>query len=98
MSANSFISTAFQMADAACDLHNKINAAYALFSLMEHAYFSDAPGIAVKYMTLEKWEEMQNNIYTLFDMVIAARDDSKQLQEAAEGLTGILQEVNQNEQ
>lgn len=98
MSVNSFISDAFQMADVACDLNTKISAAYSLFSLMDHVYFTDSSAIAVKHMTPDKWEEMQHNVYTLFDMVTAARDASRQLQEAADGLAEALREVAQSEE
>lgn len=87
---NEFTAAAYRMADTAAELHIKIGAAYSLFSLMDHAYFTDAADVAVKYMTQDKWEEMQNNFYTLFDMMITARDISKQLQEESGGLSDPL--------
>lgn len=84
---NEFIAAAHRMADTAADLHIKISSAFSLFSLMDGAYFTSSADATVKYLTPAKWEEIQNNFYTLFDMVITAHDISKQLQKETEGLT-----------
>lgn len=87
---NEFIAAAHRMTDTAANLHIKISAAYSLFSLMDGSYFTSSADVAVKYLTQDKWEEIQNNFYTLFDMVITAHDISKQLQEESGGLSDPL--------
>lgn len=66
---NSFHKEAFEVSDAVCDMHLHLDAARALGHLIESTYFEPSAECFVKAVTVQHWEEIQLNMYTLINLI-----------------------------
>lgn len=84
----SFNDTAYEVTNASSELRLRMEALQSLLRLMESAYFEPLAENFVKCLTVQQWEEIQLNVYTLMGLVDAIMKDCK----AVEALTERLYE------
>lgn len=74
----------FHLSDSMTDLRLEIDGIRSFLDLMVGAYAEPPASSVVRGVTVHSVERLQNNLFTLFDLVSKALDDAKNAEELAD--------------